>query len=60
MRTKFQDFKIAVMERMKKTFDQLREQGKINSTYKFECEDEYIEDSEEADVSTQFLRIQKN
>ena len=30
------------------------------SSNKFEYEDECIEDSEEADMSTQFLRIQKN
>ena len=60
MRTKCQDIERAVNERMKKIFDQLNERGKNFSSNKFEYEDEYIEDSEEADMSTQFLRIQKN
>ena len=45
---------------MKKIFDQLNECGKNYSSKKFEYEDESIEDSQEADMSTQFLRIQKN
>ena len=57
MRRNFQDIEEAVNERMNKTFDQLNEKGKSNI---FESEDECIEDSEEADMSTQFLRIQKN
>ena len=60
MRTKFQDIERAVNERMKKIFDQLNERGKFFLSNKFEYEDECIEDSEEADMSTQFLRIQKN
>ena len=60
MRTKFQDIEAAVNERMKKIFDQLNECGKSYSSNKCEYEDECIEDSEEADKSTQFLRIQKN
>ena len=60
MRTKFQDIEVAVTERMKKIFDQLNEHGKNCSSNKFEYEDEFFEDSEEADMSTQFLRIQKN
>ena len=60
MRTKFQDIERAVNERMKKNFDQLNERGKNFLSNKFEYEDECIEDSEEADMSTQFLRIQKN
>ena len=60
MRTKFQDIERAVNERMKKIFDQLNDRGKNFSINKFEYEDECIEDSEEADMSTQFLRIQKN
>ena len=60
MRTKFQDIERAVNERMKKIFDQLNERGKNYSSNKFEYKDECIEDSEEADMSTQFLRIQKN
>ena len=60
MRTKFQDIEVAVNERMKKIFDQLSERGKNYSSNIFEYEDECIEDSEEADMSTQFLRFQKN
>ena len=60
MRTKLQVIEVAVNERMKKIFDQLNERGKIYSSKKIEYEDECIEDSEEADKSTQFLRIQKN
>ena len=45
---------------MKKVFDQLNERSKNFSSNKFEYEDECIEDSEEADMSTLFLRIQKN
>ena len=60
MRKKFQDIEVAVNERMKKIFDQLNERGKNYSSNKFEYKDECIEDSEEADMSTQFLRIQKN
>ena len=59
-RTKFQDIEVAVNERMKKIFDQLNEPGKNYLSNKLEYEDECIEDSEEADMSTQFLRIQKN
>ena len=60
MRTKFQDIERAVNERMKKIFDQLNERGKKFSSNKFEYEDECIENSEEADMSTQLLPIQKN
>ena len=60
MRTKFQDTEVAVNERMKKIFDQLNERGKNNSSKKLEYEDECIDDSGEADMSTQFLQIQKN
>ena len=60
MRKKFQDVEVAVNERMKKIFDQLNECGKNYSSNKFEYGDECIEDSEDADLSTQFLRIQKN
>ena len=60
MRTKFQDIEVAVNERMKKIFDQLSERGKNYSSDQFDYEDECIEDSEEADMSTQFLRTEKN
>ena len=60
MRKKFQDIEVAVNERMKQIFDQLSERGKNYSSENFEYEDECIEHSEEADMSTHFLRIQKN
>ena len=60
MRTKLQDIEVAVNERMKKIFDQLNERSKNCSNNKHEYEDECIGDSEEADMSTQFLRVQKN
>ena len=58
IRTKFQDIEVAVTERMKKIFDQLNERCKTHSSNKFEYEDGCIEDSEEADMSKQFLRNQ--
>ena len=60
MRTKLQDIEVAVNERSKNIFDQLNERGKIYSSNKFGYKDECIEDSEESDMSTQFLQIQKN
>ena len=60
MRTKFQDIEVDISEGMKKIFDQINGRGKIYSSNKFEYEDECIDYSEEADMSTQFLRIQKN
>ena len=45
---------------MKKIFDQLKDCGKNYSSNQFEYEDECIEAPEKADMSTQFLRIQKN
>ena len=60
-RTKFQEIEVAVNERIKKTFfDQLIERGEVYSTNRFDYEDEYIEDLEEADMSTRLLQIQKN
>ena len=44
---------------MKKIFNQLNERGKNYSSNKFEYKDECIEDLEEADMITQFLRTQK-
>ena len=45
---------------MKKIFERLNERGENYSSNKIEYEDKSIEDSEEADISTQLLRIQKN
>ena len=57
MRTRFQGIDVAVNERTKKILDQLNERGKKYSNNKFEYVDECLEDSEEADMSTQFLRV---
>ena len=73
MRTKFQDIEVTVNEWMKKTFDQLNEWGtnqlffykesktkSVKKSNNLKYEDKCIEDSEEADTSTQFLRNRKN
>ena len=60
MRTKFQNVEVAVTERMKKIFYQLHKRGKTYSSNQFEYEGESIEDSEKADMSIEFLRVQKN
>ena len=43
---------------MGKFLDQLNERGKNYSSNKFEYNDECVEDSEKANMATQFLRIQ--
>ena len=57
-------FRVAVNKRMKKIFDRLNERDKNVASKQFEYEHECIEDSDEADMSTQFLpkpiMIQKN
>ena len=45
---------------MRNIFGQLNERGKNYSSNQIEYEDECIEESEKADMSTQFSRIQKN
>ena len=55
MRTKFKDIEVAVNERMKKIFDRLNEQDKNFPSKPFEYKVECIEDSNEADMSTQVL-----
>ena len=60
MRTKFQDVERVVNERMSKIFQELNERCRNLPTENFEYEDECIEDTEETDMSTQFLRMQKN
>ena len=49
-----------VNERMSKIFQELNERFRKHPTEKFEYEDECIEYTEETDMSTQFLRMQKN
>ena len=46
-------FRVAVNERMKKIFDRLNEREKNLSSKQFEYVDECIDDSDEADMSTQ-------
>ena len=60
MRTKFQDVKRLVNERMSKSFQELDERCRNHSTENFESEDDCIEDTEETDMSTQFFRMQRN
>ena len=60
MRTKFQDVERVVNERMSKIFQELNARCRNLPTENFEYEDECIEDTEETDMSTQFLRMQKN
>ena len=60
MRTKFQDVERIVNQRMSKTFQELNERCENHPTENLEYEDECIEDTEETDMSTQFLRMQKN
>ena len=60
MRKKFQNFEVAVNERIKKIFDQLNEWGKNYSSKQFEYKDECIDGSEEADMyhnSCEFRKI---
>ena len=59
MRTEFQDVERVVNERMSKIFQELNERCRNLPTENFEYEDECIEDTEETDMSTQFLRMQK-
>ena len=60
MRTKFQDVERVVNERMSKIFQELNKRCRNLPAENFEYEDECIEDTEETDMSTQFLRMQKN
>ena len=60
MRTKFQDVERVVNERMSEIFQELNERCRNHSTESFEYEKDCIGDTEETDMSTQFLRMQKN
>ena len=55
----FQDVERIVNERMSKIFQELNEGIQIHPTENIEYEDECIEDTEETDMSTQFLGMQK-
>ena len=60
MRIKFQNVERVVNEPMSKFFQELNERCRNHRTENFEYEDEFIEDTEETDRSTQFLSMQKN
>ena len=60
IRTKFQDVEKVVNERMSKIFQELNEKCRNQPNEKSEYEDKCIEDIEETDMSTRFLRMQKN
>ena len=60
MRTKFQDIENTVNDRVKKIFDKLNATTLTKSLEVFDYEDECVEDGDEDDMSTQFLRLQKN
>ena len=58
MRTKFQEVDRVVMSWCPKLSKD--ERCRYHSTVNFEYEDDCIKDTEETDMSTQFLRMQKN
>ena len=60
LRTNFQEIKNFVNDRVKKFFDKLNARTLTEKLKVFDYEDEWAEDEEEDDTSTQFLRIQKN
>ena len=60
IRSKFQDVKKVVNERMSKLFQELNEKCQNQPNENSEYEDECIEDTEETDMPTRFLRMQKN
>ena len=60
IRTKIQEIKNTVNDRFKKVFDKLNARVLTKRGEVFEFEDECVGDCEEDDMSTKFLRIQKN
>ena len=60
LRTKFQEIENFFNDRIKKFFDKLNARTLTERLEVFDYEDEFTEDEEEDDTSTQFLRIQKN
>ena len=59
MQTKFASIQEIINSRVKAIFEKLNER-KGRTTPAFDFEDECIEEEEEADMSTQFLQMQKN
>ena len=60
MRTKFQETENTLSDRVKMSFDKLNIRNLTTTLEVFDYEDECIEDEEDNDMSTNFLRIQKN
>ena len=60
MKTRFQDVERILNERMSKIFQELNGRCRNHNTVNFEYDDECIGDTEETDISAQFLRMQKN
>ena len=60
MRSKFLEIENNIKNRLHTIFSILNERGSLSKSEAREYEDECIEDEEETDRSTHFLRIQKN
>ena len=58
--TKFQEIENTVNDRVKKIYDKLNDRILTRRLDVFDYEDECNEDGEENNMSTQFLRTQKN
>ena len=60
MRSKFLEIENNIKKRLQTIFSILMEQASFNKSEAREYENEYIENEEETDASTHFLKIQKN
>ena len=60
MRSRLQEFENTVNDQVKKIFDKLNAGTLTKRLEVFDYEDECVEDGDEDDMSTQFLRVQKN
>ena len=60
MRTEFPEIANAINDRVKKICDKLNARTFTKKLEVFDSVDESVADGEEDDISTQFLRIQKN
>ena len=59
MRAKFSSFEAIIRARVNAICENLKKRKDQNAST-FECEDERTEEDDEADMSTQFLQMQKN
>ena len=59
MRTKFSSIEAIIRARVNAIWENLNKRKDQNASA-FECEDERVEEDDEADLSTQFLQMQKN